>query len=240
MLTQELINSFNQYFTIQFVNTDALREAMYRLRYAVYIEEFGYDSPDNFSKSMEKDEYDDLAIACLIYHRSSDEPVACVRMVHASDCEQLPTEKFIQDSIYDAETLVQLNDSRASWGEVSRLAVSKAYRRRSGELATPVGAIGEDERAYPLLSVACFLACITLADMLNIEHVIASMEPVLPRLIKRTNIVFKEIGNLVEYHGKRKTYVVHKSDVLEAIDKPTQSMVRTIELDLMSQMLMIY
>lgn len=240
MLTEELIRKFNQYFTIQFVNTDALREDMYRLRYDVYIDEFRYEDPNTFMKPLEKDEYDEDALACLIYHRESDKPVACVRMIHAVECKQLPVEKFILNSIYDKDTITQLQADRASWGEVSRLAVSKSFRRRSGELATPIGADSEDERTYPLLSVACFLSCIALADMLNIDHVIAAMEPVLPRLIRRTSIKFKEIGELIEYHGKRKTYVVHKNDVLNAIDTPTQTMIRTIEMELMNQMLTIY
>lgn len=76
--------------------------------------------------------------------------------------------------------------------------------------------------------------------MVNIEYVVASMEPFLPRLIRRNGIEFKEVGKLVDYHGERKTYRVNKEEVLKTINADTSKLIRSIELELMNQMLSIY
>lgn len=240
MLTKELIDTFNRYFTIQFVTTDEQREAMYRLRYQVYAEEFGFVNPVLCDDKLETDEYDDHSSACLIYHIPTGTLAACVRMVPAALYDKLPTEQFILDSIFHQETLDALQANREKWAEVSRLAVAKQFRRRSQEANTPMGYHSDDERTYPLLSVACFLSCIVLTDMINVEHCIATMEPFLPRLIKRTHMEFEEIGHMVNYHGNRKTYLIHKEQVLNNMNEETQHMVRQIHMDIMNQMLMIY
>lgn len=240
MLTQELIDTFNRYFTVQFVTTDEQREAMYRLRYHVYAEEFGYVDPASLPDRREVDEYDEHSSACLIYHIPTNTLAACVRMVPGLSYEQLPIERYVLDSIFDTEVLEALNRDRAEWAEVSRLAVAKQFRRRSKEADTPLGYHSEDERTYPLLSVACFLSCIVLTDILTVEHCVASMEPFLPRLIKRSQLEFKEIGALTDYHGLRKTYVIHKDETLKRLNPETERLIQQIQMDMINQLLMIY
>lgn len=241
MLTKELIDTFNRYFTIRLAVTEEERKEAYALRYQVYIEEFGFDNPTHFKECLEVDEYDEYATTCLIYHNTSKSLAACVRMVQGASYTQLPTEKFILGSIFDKATLQALKDHHGLWGEVSRLAVAKQFRRRPRELFTPSGYYEEeDKRTYPLLSIVCFLSCIVMTELNGIEHCIASMEPFLARLIRRSHLEFQDIGNLVEYHGQRKTYAIHRQQVLDTMDENMKLLVDNIYQDFTNQLLVIF
>lgn len=239
MLTTEQIDNFTKYFRVEFVNTEQQRLDMQHLRYEVYIEEFGFDDVAKFPDMLEYDEYDDFASACIIYHIPTNTPAACVRLIPALECSQLPVEKYIAHSL-DKSIMVSLNADRSNLGEISRLAVSKKFRRRPKESLSPAGWSTGEERSYPLLSVACFMACIILADVLHIENNIASMEPFLPRLIQRSGPKFTEIGSLVEYHGARSTYLVYKQEVLDNLSEVCKQFLADIEADVLQQIMCIY
>lgn len=240
MLTQSLIDTFNQYFVVEFVNTDKHREDMYRLRYEVYVDEFKFAKPEKYPDGLEKDEFDDISSACIVYHIPTGEPAACIRLVPGYDCSQLPVEKYVGYSI-DPTILGDLNTNRSILAEISRLAVSKKFRRREKEHLTPVGFHdGEECRTYPLISVACFMACIILADIIKAENNIASMEPFLPRLIKRSGMFFEQIGKPVDYHGCRATYLIHKQQVLDNLSPESKVLIEHMQHDMLSQMMVIF
>lgn len=239
MLTQDLIDCFNKFFVMELVKTDKQREDMQRLRYDVYIDEFKFANSEDYPDKLEHDEYDDISPACIIYHISTNKPAACVRLVPAAMCKHLPIEQHVGDSI-DTGVLEKLNFDRSILAEISRLAVARDFRRRDKENLTPVGYSDGEGRTYPMITVALFLACIVLADIINSENNIASMEPFLPRLIKRSGITFKQIGRPVDYHGIRSAYLVHKSDVINTLQAETRQLVEQIRHDFLSQMLMIY
>ncbi len=240
MLTQSLIDAFNTYFTVEIACKPNHYEDMYKLRYDVYIDEFGFDAKENYPNQLESDEFDDISTACIIYHIPTNTPAACVRLVPGYDCTQLPIEKFVGYSL-DPTILKDLNEHRYTLAEISRLAVSKQFRRRDKEHLSPMGYYNEDdERTYPLISVACFLACVIIADIINTENNIASMEPFLPRLVKRSGMVFEQIGPAVDYHGNRATYLIHKQQVLDQLSQESKHMIDQMQHDMLAQMLTIY
>jgi len=77
---------------------------------------------------LEYDEYDHDSLHCLIIHKSSDMPAACVRLVPAvsnnkqTTSTQLPFEKYCT-SIIDNDFIQQLDLVRNRQCEISRLAV---------------------------------------------------------------------------------------------------------------------
>ena len=53
------------------MNHAALREEVYRLRYEVYVREFAYEAEEHFAEFMERDDYDDHSVHCLLRHRAT-------------------------------------------------------------------------------------------------------------------------------------------------------------------------
>ena len=49
-------------YTFQIADTDALREALHRLRYQVYVEEYGFEKAADHPDGLEKDALDSHAI----------------------------------------------------------------------------------------------------------------------------------------------------------------------------------
>lgn len=220
---------FQKYFSVKLADTDALRQIVYNIRYRVYCEEFQYESINSFPDNMEFDEYDEHSMHCLIIHKSSKIPAACVRLVPAISLnnkplqpfERLPFEKYCTDSI-DKHFVQQLNIVRQTQCEISRLAVDRIFRKRSGELLTRFGDVnlefsGEEQRTFLLLAVAAFLAATALTDLTEKTDVFAMMEPFLPRLLKRSGILFQRAGKDTDYHGIRAPYFVSTRSVLDTM-----------------------
>lgn len=234
MLNETLVKKFNQYFRVELVTTDKHYEDMFKLRHDVYIEEFKYQDEKEFSNGLEKDEFDDISTACVIYHIATGKPAACVRLIPGKKCDYLPIEKYMID-ILDNDVIKGLNKNRSSLAEVSRLAVSREFRRRGKEALSPVGYHDENEEiTYPLLSVACFLSCIIISDIIDTEQYIAAMDPFLPRLLKYQNLNFEKISEPASYHGQRCAYLIHKRDALNNISSVTMDFMLTLHRELMS------
>ncbi len=121
---------------------------------------------------------------------------------------------------------MQLID-RKHLGEVSRLCVSKAFRKRKNN---PQGLVTNDSdpqdfftlderRTFSLLSVA-LIACTVKASYENqIHYSFGSMEPPWFRLVSALGINFKKIGPLLDYHGERWPSVIKVSEMIDCVAK---------------------
>ncbi len=210
-----LAEHFLEFFSVQLATTEEQKAHAYRIRYRVYCEEFGYESPAEFPDQLEREEYDERSLHCLITHRSGM-PAGCVRLVPTdgdAEAEPLPFEKYCADSI-DTGFVKSLNVDRSRLCEISRLAVDGAFRRRSGEAKTRFGEVDsmdisrQEARTFSLIAVAGFLAAGALTELTGRTQVFAMMEPFLPRLMKRSGIFFERAGHDVDYHGNRALYFI--------------------------------
>lgn len=211
-----LIEDFERYFRIELVTTEEQLKQAFSLRYRVYCEEFNYEATDLFPNKMESDEFDEQSIHCLIIHKTTERVAGCVRLVPANEKYEnglLPLEKFCKNSL-DLDQISRLNFDRESVCEISRLAVDGDFRRRPGETATRFGGIDSmdftqrERRTFSLIALSAFLAGGALTSITNKTNVFAMMEPFLPRLMKRTGIIFNKVGNDMDYHGIRAPYFV--------------------------------
>ncbi len=212
--TGQLVKDFEQYFKVDFANTEQLKQEVYGVRYRVYCEEFNYEATDLFPDQQEKDDYDDISMHCLITHKSTGKSAGCVRLVPALASRPaflLPLEKHCEQSI-DKQFVQNLQLDRQKECELSRLAVDQAFRRRPGENITRFGSWSaldlpaDEQRTFPLIAVSAFVAAIALTDLCGRNSVFAMMEPFLPRLLKRSGIHFARAGRDVDYHGIRAAY----------------------------------
>ena len=218
-----LTESFLQYFTIGLATTPAQKESVYKIRYRVYCEEFGYEPANRFPDKMEYDAYDDRSLHCLITHISSGMPAGCVRLIPTTGDENydiLPFERACSENL-DNVFIRGLNLDRKTVCEISRLAVDGAFRRRTGETNTRFGSVDamdcshQEQRTFGLIAVAGFLASTALTDMTGRTNVFAMMESFLPRLLKRSGIIFKKVGEDIDYHGVRSPYFIRTQSALD-------------------------
>lgn len=217
-----LADGFMQYFDIDLAVSEKQKQEVYKVRYRVYCDEFGYEPMENFSDQQEFDEFDTQSLHCLITHKSSGIPAGCVRLVSGAEKGLLPFEKYCSGSL-DKAILDDLALDRNTVCEISRLAVDGAFRRRAGEDRTRFGEIDafdcnhQERRTFSLISVVGFLAATALTDLSGRRNVFAMMEPFLPRLLRRSGITFGRVGGDIEYHGLRAPHFIKTQDALEGM-----------------------
>lgn len=223
--TPMLDNHFQAYFEIVAANSQELREQIFRIRYDVYCREFGYETEESCPGGLEQDDYDLAAQHCLIVHRASGTGAGCVRLVTppADDPKfLLPMERYCGHSLTDP-TWDPRRLPRASLAEVSRLAVHTQFRRRIGESDSPAGSSrfptfsADQRRTFPLLSLALFYAGAALMELAGRQHAFVMVEPRLARRLQATGLPFVQVGETMEYHGKRAAYYVAVEQVLADI-----------------------
>jgi len=217
-----LAESFRKYFFVELAHTPEMKQKVYNIRYHVYCKEFEYEPIECCPDEMEKDEFDDVSLHCLITHKATAIPAACVRLVPTGlqgQNLQLPFEKYCAESL-DVELIKQLGLERHKECEISRLAVDGVFRKRSGEALTRFGDVNlkfskEEERTFLLIAVAAFLAATALTELSGRTNVFAMMEPFLPRLLKRSGIIFQRVGKDIDYHGIRAPYFITTQSALD-------------------------
>ena len=221
---QPLFTSFQDYFSISLANTPALQEEIYQIRYRVYCEEFAYLPSENYPNQRETDEFDTASWHCLITHKTSGASAACVRLVSPATTSGgilLPFEKYCGKNL-DTEFLNSLNLDRQNVCEISRVAIERVFRRRSGEIASRFGDVLDfsdlEKRTCSLITVAAFFAAIALTELTGRTNVFALMEPFLAKLLRHHDILFQRVGNDADYHGIRAPYVITTQAVLDHIN----------------------
>mgnify|MGYP000379603108 CR=1 FL=1 len=242
-----LIDDFERYFRVELVTTEKQARQAYSVRYRVYCKEFNYEATDLFPEKMETDEFDEQSLHCLIIHKATNSAAGCVRLVPVCESHEnglLPLEKFCKNSL-DTELIDSFDIKRSAACEISRLAVDAAFRRRPGEGATRFGGIKsidcsqDEQRTFSLIALSAFLAGGALTYITQKTNVFAMMEPFLPRLLKRTGIVFDRVGDDMDYHGIRAPYFITPQSAMENIQPDIKEMYewvyKQIEVDYIKQ-----
>ena len=192
------------------------------LRYLVYCQEQGYEDPAAFPNGMESDEFDARALHALLVHRPSGRDAGTVRLIRPdpqSPLNSLPIDTLCRDPRLQDQDLLP----RSGLAEVSRFAVSKAFRRRLGDAPTPSG-IGsawqpedQGQRRIPHLSLGLIQALVANSARYGISHWVAEMEPALLRMLRQLGIYFTKLGPVVEYHGRRQPCYATVAPMLERV-----------------------
>ncbi len=248
MSEYSIASCFNEYFQIKFVDTKKLRQEAYKIRYGVYSQELGWE-PANDLK-METDECDEYSFHCLLEHRRTQVFAGCVRLVipPADNPElQLPFEanclQSARPEIIDSTKL-----TRGNFGEISRLAVLSSFRRREKEKnipfvineVNPATVYTEDERRnFPNIAMGLYLAAVALADICNHSGMFVMMEPRLNRRLTRFGLPFVQVGDEMEYHGKRAMFHLPRDGFKSGLTPELRELYDIIFKDLNSQISLI-
>jgi len=116
----------NSKFTFQLAETPQLLEEVYRLRYQVYCHECNFLKPEDYPEGKEKDEYDEHSLHFI----ASDEegPIGTMRLI-LNSALGFPLEAHCNGALQiDKKSL-----PRNNLAEISRLVISKLYRRRKDD-----------------------------------------------------------------------------------------------------------
>ncbi|MCG8611054.1 MAG: PEP-CTERM/exosortase system-associated acyltransferase [Pseudomonadales bacterium] len=236
---------FDSYFEIVYAHSEALRDETYKIRYDVYCRELAFEDESAFPDKMERDETDSYSHHYLIKHRRSGMYAGTVRVVDpnlTSDAVLCPIEQYCSESITD-EVLNPVKLANNTYCEVSRLAVPDTFRRRTGEKGKPFIYEGErismtetEKKAFPYIAVGLYLAA--AAHFINspkLSHIFVMMEPRLSIHLRRTGIDFRQIGEVVEYHGERAPFHIDKERLLGGMNPMIRALYDCIETSICAQ-----
>ncbi|MEE4375995.1 MAG: PEP-CTERM/exosortase system-associated acyltransferase [Candidatus Competibacteraceae bacterium] len=202
---KDIVSLFNQYFQLTLANDLKSREQVYRIRYQVFCEEFGYFQG---AKELEHDKNDLRAQHCLLIHKDTRQPIGCFRLIGSSSKAgdlPLPFEQFCTSpSRYSC-----LPDSlpRGSFCECSRLATTSYFRRRKEDEKKPISMpekaqVESDRRSpFPFIPVGLFLASLAIFLRSDYHYAFAMMEPRLSRMLRRVGIHFNQVGDVIDERG---------------------------------------
>ncbi len=202
---------------------------IFRLRYEVYCQECHFLDPQAYQDGLEIDTYDKRS-----FHVASQNLegtiVGSIRLVLAHEEQEFPFEKHCPT--FDDFTFPPCEQC----AEVSRLVVSKSYRRRAGDsfhgvtkefqeqgnIADIQQLMHNKEHEYrerrsnsPQLLLGMYREIYRFSRDNGIRYWFAAMERSLVRILGQLGLRFTPIGPQANYYGKVTTYTANL-DELEA------------------------
>lgn len=213
----KLHKHFQEYFRVVPALTPELAAEAYRVRHQVYCEELGWEPVRE--DQMEKDEFDDRSVHCLLQCVHTNDYIGCVRLVMPATDPM--TEYPFQDSCRDVLDPGYPNPKLQAKGviaEVSRLAVVKKYRRRRHEATRPIKVSDSDfgsirQPRFPYIPVGLYLGMSAMAHHMGIEKLYFLTEPSLAKHFTKMGGKLKPIGGVVDHRGKRVPYEVDVKEI---------------------------
>ncbi len=109
-------------FKFVIASSEEDKEKVYRLRYRTYVEEFGFEKPEDHPGGLETDEYDPYSVHFAVFN-GSDDIVGTIRLILHSE-QGFPVEQVANPSF------VGKKPNSRNIAEISRFAVSDGSRRR--------------------------------------------------------------------------------------------------------------
>ena len=175
------------------------KEAVYKIRYAVYCERLGYENTTQNPDQMEMDLYDGWSRHLLIRDNRSARYVGTIRIVEPSQADQqIPIESHYNGN-YLSPRLNPINRPTGQYVEFSRLAVdsniAKSFSKQySAEIA----------RLLYLTAIAYF------QQAEHLSHLFWLSEKWLARRLSMLGILSNQVGSYMEFRGQRAPFLMKK------------------------------
>ena len=214
--------------------TDQLQilQDTYSLRYQVYINEWQFEAPDDHPVGLEYDDYDAHSVHFYARCKKESKVIGTVRTILNSELG-FPIERHFN--------LTERPDGvdRDFFGEISRLAVSKEFRRRAIDNALfEAGPFmpnslprymddGRDIRRHCEHELVRGLYLLLYRDskQRGLTHWYAVMAKGLYLILKRWGIPFHQIGPAKDYHGLRAPYLVSIETVERSLERKNPDLI---------------
>lgn len=202
------------YFEVLGANDDDLLAEAYRVRYDVFCAEREILNPAEFPDRQEVDRYDANSIHVLARHRSGATAGAARLVLHSHIGFPCQSRCSFDDSF--AYLRNPLSAQLACYSEVSRLAVSQAFRRRVRDTFYGGDPRGDEDRfsdahdLYPAIAMprkgpeilnGILKYLYHESKRLGVTHWLIVVESGLYILLRRAGWPFVPVGPEVDYHG---------------------------------------
>ena len=204
--------------------SSAIMDEIFRLRFKVYCEEWGFEKPEDFPKCMESNEFDTTAEHFIIRNTSDDMIVGTARVI----CPSGLGYPVLQNCIIQQDTHDQLlhGCGKTRIGEVSRLAISKDYRKRIEDNSHTGYTSNLPDEIYPEHEkrrynfVHEFYKYLLLQSIeMGFTHWYVAMKRGLFVLLKQVGMVYHPIGPEIDYHGLRTPYLGNLEEIRKGMLK---------------------
>jgi len=233
--------SFNYGCVEKQTNPSEILQDTYSLRYQVYINEWEFENPDDYPVGLECDAYDTHSAHFYARCKYESKVIGTVRTILNSDLG-FPIERHFELT----ETLEAFDRDTA--GEISRLAVSKEFRRRAIDNALfEAGPFvpnalpryiddGRDIRRHCEHELVRGLYLLLYIDSKKrgLKHWYAVMSKGLYIILKRWGIPFHQIGAAKDYHGLRAPYLVSIETVERTLEQKNPDLLEVARRSLLS------
>lgn len=219
LLDRRIIHN-SQQFDICIADTLKLKEEVFKIRYRVYCQELGYEPLSKFPDKLERDTYDSRSIHLLLKYKSMDAYIGCIRLVLSSDNfqSQFPFENICNEHFLDFNKI-----SRACCGEVSRLAVLRDFRHWELRNGYYFNEFDHKliKRRLSIIPLILYLGVTSIISDLDLEYAITFMEPRLSRQLKSYGLNSYSCGEIMDFRGKRRLFLMNTSEAINSITKDT-------------------
>ncbi len=214
----------------KFIQADSedLKNAIYQLRYKVYAEEFGFEKLEDHPDGYETDEYDEHSIHFAALN-GDNSVIGTVRMVLNSE-KGFPIEHAVKTKFIGEKP------SPDKIAEISRLAVSKNFRKRKedghfgvesyikkseGGILPDKGPATDEQqkRKKPVIVLGLYQILYHASKRMGITHWYMITEEKLFNVLKKYGFIFYQIGEPVNYHGVRAPYLAIILDIEQKLMK---------------------
>jgi len=194
-------------------------EEVFRLRYKVYCDEWGFEKAEDHPGGLEFDIFDSIS-RHFISLNETWQIIGTIRIILNSE-KGFPIENHCS---IDAD-LSNVNSDKI--GEISRLAVSKEFRKRfedqfiydgTPEYIQQQAAVHERRRRHEIVT-GLYKCLYVESKKSGLTHWYAVMAKGLYILLKRMGILFKPIGPEIYYHGLRTPYLGSIADIEEGVSR---------------------
>jgi len=207
-------------FIFRKIDTPQLLQEAYKLRFQVYCKECNFIREADYPQGYETDEFDRHSVHFGAFERLPDGKEG--RLIGSSrlilpTCKKFPIEQHCPDLAIDRNVV-----RREKCAEVSRLTISKLYRRRAHDGLYYEPRIEdtqvEDKGQYFMrrvrpMAFGLYRAMYQECKRVDIRHWLALMEKTLWLLLKIHGFVFKPVGHEVDFYGMVTPYIVTIADL---------------------------
>lgn len=195
-------------------------ELVFGLRYQVYCLERGFLPADDYPDGLERDEYDEFSTHIAAVNHSGL-VVGSLRIVYPPDGIPFPFQQHCT-RLFPGNIYPPSRDCI----EISRLVISKVYRRRADD--TPLGFSsklleetsiqsvpvpsqeegGGRRKLHPEILMGLIREMYRQCKQLGVGYWYVAMESSLARLLQRIHFAFEPIGEVEDYYGPVAPYIL--------------------------------
>lgn len=211
---KRLIDAFDKDFFCIGADESLLRDAAYRVRYAVYCVENGFEDPAANPDGRESDEFDGHAPHKLLVHRPSGAIAGAVRLILPKP--DWPNRGLPFNALVGSWAHSGRPASPARMAEASRFAIVRQFREsfRQAGCTSAKSASCAQTTVLRTVSIGLMRAIVEMAAEHGVTHLCAVMEPALLRLLARLGVHFHPVGPMVDYHGSRQPCFANLDELL--------------------------